>query len=156
MFMNEDERWMKLAYGEAFLAKKEDEVPVGAAIVKDGVLLASAHNQREKKLDISSHAEIEAIRKAAKKIGTWNLIGATIYVTLEPCLMCSGAIMQSRLSRIVFAAKDPSKGAIVSKYCVFDDPKAETHPLISVGVLEEACQSLLTSFFENKRSSEKI
>lgn len=142
---------MKIALKEARIAAKCDEVPVGAVIVKDDRIISEAHNEREKKLDISSHAEIEAIKKAAKNLGRWDLTGCTIYVTLEPCLMCLGAIIQSRISRIVFGAKDEKEGAIVSKYNILSENTGENSPLVSLDVLGEESSLLLKTFFKSKR-----
>lgn len=142
-----DEKWMKEALDEARLAQKENEVPVGAVIVKDGVIIGRGHNEREAKNAISSHAEIEAILDAEKKLGSWSLEGATLYVTLEPCLMCAGAILQSRLHRVVYGVNDPKMGAIKSHYYVFDDPSYPNRPLVNDGCLEKESQALLESFF---------
>jgi len=146
-----DEKWMKAALLEAQKAFHEGEVPVGAVVVKDNELISKGHNHREKNKAISGHAEIEAIEEAEKKLGRWTLEGCTLYVTLEPCLMCAGAIMQARLFRIVYASLDEKKGAVTSNYFVFDQPKAESHPLVSRGILEKEASALLTSFFANKR-----
>jgi len=146
-----DEKWMKMALLEATQAFEEGEVPVGAVIVKNNELLAKGHNHREKRLSITGHAEIEVIEEAEKKLGRWNLEGCTLYVTLEPCLMCAGAIMQARLFRLVYGASDDKKGAISSAYFVFDDPKSESHPLLSHGLLADESARLLASFFANKR-----
>ena len=125
------------------------EVPVGAIIVKDGQIIARAHNTREGDKDISGHAEINAIRLAEKALGRWTLEGCVLYVTLEPCLMCAGAIKQSRLSSVVFGAKDEAEGAVVSKYHVFDDVNGSIG--VVYGVLEEPCSELLKSFFAARR-----
>ncbi len=141
---------MELALKEAELAKEEGEVPVGACVIKDGVLLSSAHNTREKDQAISGHAEINALKMAAKKLGTWDLSGCSLYVTLEPCLMCAGAILQSRVSSLYYGADDPSMGAIVGHYHVFDEPSTKG-PLVYRHVKEEACAKILKDFFALQR-----
>ena len=148
-----DEEYMRLALEEARLAFDEGEVPVGAVIVKDGVVVSSAHNSRENELDISGHAEINAIRKAEKALGRWTLEGCTLYVTLEPCPMCAGAIKQSRLSSLVFGAKDEEEGAIISAYHIFDADNGSQN--VSFGVLEKECSELLKAFFSAKRKQAK-
>ena len=150
MFMN-DERFMLSAIEEAKKALQENEVPVGAVVVFEDKIIGRGHNRREKTDDITSHAEIEAIKEAAKFLGSWNLNGCILYVTLEPCLMCGGAILQSGLFRVVYGADDERMGAIVSHYNIFDLPSKETRPLITKGVLAEACSALLKTFFESLR-----
>ncbi len=146
-----DEEYMHEAYLEAIKALDEDEVPVGAIIVKDGQIIGRGHNHREKNNDISSHAEIEAIKEAESNINNWRLDGAILYVTLEPCLMCAGAILQSRISKVFFASKDKKDGAIISNYFVYDQPSIHERPLIYGGILENECDSLLKDFFKSKR-----
>ena len=146
-----DIEFMRIALSLAEEAAKEGEVPVGAIIVKDNEIIGKGFNRREKKLDVTSHAEIEAIKEAAAHLGSWRLSGCTLYVTLEPCLMCSGAILQSRLQRVVFGADDPKDGAIVSRYRVFDEPSLHERPLLERGILEEESKALLSAFFEGKR-----
>ncbi len=132
-------------------AALEGEVPVGAVVVRDGKIIGRGFNRREKKKDVSSHAEIEAIRKAEKKLENWRLDQTTLYVTLEPCLMCAGAILQARIGRVVFGAQDPKDGALVSRYFVYDAPTFYGRPLIRGGVEEKECEALLTEFFSEKR-----
>lgn len=146
-----DLEYMQLAYREAEKAYKEGEIPVGAIIVKDNVVIGKGFNKREKNFDISSHAEIEAIKEAEQAIKDWRLDGCTMYVTLEPCLMCAGAIIQSRISKIIFAAKDERDGAIVSNYFVYDNPSIHQRPLVYFGIMEEECNSLMKVFFATKR-----
>ena len=146
-----DVDFMRIAYEEAKKAFQENEVPVGAVIVKDGRVISVGHNHRESKNDITSHAEIEAIKNASEILGSWKLSGCTLFVTLEPCLMCAGAILQSRLSRVVFGAKDNEDGAIISNYYVFDSPTKLERPLVSVGIMENECSLLIREFFTNKR-----
>jgi tRNA(adenine34) deaminase len=147
----EDERFMSQALALARLSLAEGEVPIGAVIVKDGIVCGEGHNQREAKRDVSSHAEIEAIRQAGQTLGGWRLNGCTLYVTLEPCLMCAGAILQARISRLVFGAADPKDGAIISGYGVFDAPGLHERPLLSFGVKEKECEEILKNFFREKR-----
>lgn len=142
---------MALAIEEAKKAFAEGEVPVGAVIVKEDLVIARGHNQRERKYDIGSHAELEVIRNAEKQLQNWRLDGCTLYVTLEPCLMCAGAILQSRISKLVFGAKDEKDGAILSHYFVFDSPSLHERPLVFPGVKEEECQKILRDFFQRKR-----
>jgi tRNA(adenine34) deaminase len=149
--MESDEFYMAVALEEARLAAQEGEVPVGAVVVYKDAIIAKGHNHREAKKDISSHAEIEALMRAAQHLGSWSLQGCTLYVTLEPCLMCSGAIMQSRIHRLVFGANDEKKGAVVSNFFVFDNPQAEAHPLINKGILKDESEALLSTFFASRR-----
>ena len=146
-----DEEAMKLALLEAEKAAKENEVPVGAVVVFNGEVIGKGHNERESHHDISSHAEIEAIKAAEATLGNWRLDGATLYVTMEPCLMCAGAILQSRLARLVYAVDDPKAGAVVSNSGVFNDPVFKNRPLVSRGVLSEEASQLLADFFNQKR-----
>lgn len=141
---------MEIALEEARLAYEENEVPVGAVILRNGELIARAHNTRETDLDISGHAEIKAMQLAAKVLGKWNLEGCRMVVTLEPCPMCAGAILQSRLSSLCFGAKDEKEGAIVSSYFLFDGKKES--PLVNFGVKEEECTDILKSFFAKQRN----
>lgn len=141
---------MQIALDEARLAYEEGEVPVGAVICCGGKIIAKAHNTREKENDIAGHAEIKAMQKAAEILGKWSLEGCRLIVTLEPCPMCAGAILQSRLSALCFGAKDEKEGAIVSAYHLFDGKK--NAPLIDFGVEEEACSDLLKAFFLAQRN----
>lgn len=152
MKTNLDEKYMRIALKEAQNAVILDEVPVGAAIVKDGKILAKGHNLREKSNDPTSHAEINAIRKACKKLNSWRLEGATIYVTIEPCSMCAGTLLQCRIGRIVYGALDPKGGAIESSLELFKAKNINHHPEILGGVLKEECASLISGYFKSKRS----
>lgn len=147
----EIEFFMKEALLEAKKALLENEVPVGAVIVKDGRIIGRGHNEREKKNAIYSHAEIEAILNAEKEIGRWSLAGASLFVTVEPCLMCSGAIKQAKISSVYYGCDDPSMGAIATHYHVFDDSLAETSPLVYRGILEEEAKELMKEFFAKRR-----
>jgi len=146
-----DEDYMREALKCAQAALELGEIPVGAVIVLDDKIVARGYNQREKKHDVSSHAEIEAIRSAGKTLGSWRLNGATLYVTLEPCLMCASAIQQAQICRVVYGAEDPSDGAISAHHFIYDDPSLGERPLVSRGVLEKDCAILLKTFFFNRR-----
>lgn len=151
MKTNIDEKCMRIALKEAQNAVILDEVPVGAVIVKDGKILAKGHNLRERSNDPTSHAEINAIRKACKKLNSWRLEGATIYVTVEPCSMCAGTLLQCRIGRIVYGASDPKGGAIESSLELFKAKNINHHPEILGGVLKEECSNLISSYFKSKR-----
>ncbi len=148
-----DLKFMEEALLEAAEAFREGEVPVGAVIVKGGKIIGRGHNQKEKKHDVSSHAEVEAIRNAEKELGDWDLSGATLYVTLEPCLMCAGAIIQSRISRLVYGAEDAERGAIVHTVQAFELYKKDSDPLVSRGILQKECETLLKRFFAEQRKA---
>ena len=147
----DDLKYMALALKEAQIAYKNDEVPVGAVIVKDGKVLAKAYNKREKTFDPTSHAEINAIRKACKKIGSWRLVDATIYVTVEPCSMCAGAILWARINRVVYGAKDLKGGALGTTFNLYEVKGLNHYPQITGGVMEEECSILIKDFFKKKR-----
>jgi len=149
--MEMDEKWMKLALEEAFLAGESEEVPVGAVIVRGEELLARAHNSPITLNDPSAHAEVLAIRRAAALLGNYRLAGTTLYATLEPCLMCTGAILLARIERIVFGAADPKGGAVVSLYRLFDDRRLNHTVAVTEGILREACVEILSGFFRAKR-----
>ena len=146
-----DEKFMTEALKEAEKSANFDEVPVGAVIVKDGKIIARGHNLRETKNDPTAHAEIVAIRKACKKLKSWRLEDCTIYVTIEPCSMCAGALLWTRIKRIVYGASDPKGGALGSSYNLFEVKNINHKAEITRGVLENRCASLITSFFKNKR-----
>ena len=149
----DDLKYIKLAYKEALKAYQKNEVPVGCVIVKDGVVIAKAHNLRETKNQAISHAEIEAISKACKKTKQKFLDGATIYITLEPCLMCMGAIIQARISKIVYSANEPKFGAIVSIGNILNDYKINHYLEVSQGLMEEEVELLMKNFFKELRKS---
>jgi tRNA(adenine34) deaminase len=149
--MENDEKWMRLALEEAALARAAGEVPVGAVIVRGEELLAKGHNSPIVLSDPSAHAELIVIRRAAAEIGNYRLAGTTLYTTLEPCLMCAGAILQSRIERLVFGAADPKSGAVVSLYRIFDDRRMNHAVAVTEGILHEACAEILSSFFREKR-----
>lgn len=142
---------MKLALKEAYKAKQKDEVPVGAVIVKQGKVIARGYNQRNSKQNATAHAEHIAIEKACKKLGSWRLEDCELYVTLEPCPMCAGAIIQARVPKVYYGAYDPKGGCFGS--CInFNEIKGFNHyPEVVGGIIEEDCASLLSNFFKEKR-----
>ena len=146
---------MNAAYKQAILAYKEDEVPVGCVIVKDGKIIARAHNKKEKKNCAVFHAEIECILKATKKLNNWYLEGCDMYVTLEPCMMCTGAIVQTRIENVYYACKEPKGGSLESNIKLLDVKNINHYPSIHSGEMEEECRSLLQQFFKNKRNIAK-
>lgn len=143
-----DEYYMNLAYLEAMKAMQLDEVPVGAIIVKDNEIIAATHNQKEMKQDATCHAEILAIRQACKKLGSWHLDGCCLYVTLEPCMMCSGAIIQSRIDRVVFGASVQRWDGLTHYLQTHD---FNHFPEIKMGILELQCSYLIKEYFKQKR-----
>lgn len=149
--MNSDAYWMKKALAQAQLAASKDEVPIGCVIVYKDKILSRAYNQREKKQSSLAHAEILAIEKACKKLGSWRLEDCTLYVTLEPCPMCTGAIIQSRIPRVVFGAYDPKGGCMGSCTNLLEVKGFNHYPTIEGGILQEECASLLKAFFRQKR-----
>lgn len=142
---------MEAAIEQARRAAGAGDVPIGAVIVHDGVIIAAAGNQREADLDPTAHAEILAIREAAGVLGGWRLPGTTLYVTLEPCAMCAGAIVLARIPRVVFGAKDAKAGAAGSVLDVLAEPELNHHPQVTGGVLADQCGRLLTGFFAARR-----
>jgi tRNA(adenine34) deaminase len=152
-FAVDDEHFMRLALAEAEAAAAADEAPVGAVIVREGHVLASARNEREALRDPTAHAEVIAITQASAALGQWRLDGCTLYVTLEPCPMCAGAIVQARIPRVVYGAADPKAGAVRSLFRIVDDPRLNHRAEIVEGVLAEPCARILTEFFQRKRRS---
>jgi tRNA(adenine34) deaminase len=146
-----DLRWMRVAYDEAVMAAEQGEVPVGAVVVAGGRPIGRGQNRIESLQDPTAHAEILAITAAANTEGSWRLEGATLYVTLEPCLMCAGAIFLARIERLVFAARDPKRGALGSVIDVSQNEALNHHTEIEQGPLVDACGRLLTVFFEKLR-----
>lgn len=145
-----DEKFMNEAILLAKEAAADDEAPIGAIIVRDGVIVGRGRNRREKDKNALGHAEIEAINDACKTLGGWRLIGCTMYVTLEPCPMCTGAIINSRIERVVFGAYDKKAGSCGSLINLFDLPYNHK-PQLSVGFMEEECAHLLSDFFKKLR-----
>ena len=148
--MRTDEEFMHLALLEAKKAAEAGEPPIGAVVVANGEVVAMAHNTREYTNDITGHAELIAVREAAKKRADWRLSDCTVYVTLEPCPMCAGALLASRVARVVYGAKDPAAGAMGT---VLNLPRYPlgAHPEVTVGVLEAECRTILQDFFKNCR-----
>ena len=149
--MEKIERFMREAIKEAKKAELIDEVPIGCVIVKDDKIISRGHNVRETKQSPIGHAEIIAINKASKKLNSWRLECCDIYITLEPCIMCSGAIIQSRIRHVYFGAFDPKGGALGSSINVLEANSINHHPEITSGLLQEECSSLLTNYFKSKR-----
>ena len=147
----DDTLFMQLALEAAHHAASAGEVPVGAVVVQDGKLIGRGFNQPILRNDPTAHAEIMALREAAAHLGNYRLPGCTLYVTLEPCLMCSGAIMHSRLARVVFGASDPKTGVAGSVLNVYDEARLNHHTIVCGGVLAEECGALLSSFFAARR-----
>jgi len=143
--------FMELALREARQALEEHEVPVGAVIVREGRVIASAHNQREQLRDPTAHAEVIAITQAAESMGDWRLEGCTLYVTLEPCAMCAGAMVLARLERVVYGATDPKAGAVHSLYHLLGDERLNHQVDVVPGVLARPCGEILTQFFDQQR-----
>lgn len=149
--MQTDDNFMKIALEEAQAAYDCGEVPVGAIVVQEGRILAQAHNSPITRNDPSAHAEMLALRQAAETQGNYRLLGAELYVTLEPCIMCAGAIIQARLARVIFGARDPKSGAIVSLYKILTDERLNHQVEITEGILQEECGEILGRFFRQKR-----
>ncbi len=151
-----DEYWMRQALQQAQKAADRDEVPVGAVLVdQSGECLASGHNQPISAVDPTAHAEIVVLREAAKRMNNYRLPDTTLYITLEPCTMCVGALVQARVARIVFAASEPKAGAIVSALRLFETGRFNHQPEIDSGVMEAESSSLLANFFQQKRQLKK-
>ncbi len=142
---------MREALEEAHHALAADEVPVGAVVVIDGVVVARAHNAPISLNDPTAHAEVLALREAGRKVGNYRLTGATLYATVEPCAMCSGAALHARVARLVFGAADPKAGAVGSLYRLHDDARLNHRMAVTGGVLGSECAALVTAFFERRR-----
>lgn len=151
----QDSEFMRLAIAEARKAEQLDEVPIGAVVVRDGQVIAAAYNRRETDADPAGHAEFLAMKQASDKLGVWRLSGCTVYVTLEPCIMCAGLMHQARIDRCVFGAFDPKAGALGSLYQVNADERLNHVFEVTPGVCEEECASLLKTFFREKRKRNK-
>ncbi len=145
------DHFMQIALAEAEQALREDEVPVGAVIVHEGRVIARTHNQREQLRDPTAHAEMIAITQAAEVRQSWRLDGCTLYVTLEPCPMCAGAIVQARLPTLVYGTTDPKAGAVHTLYHLLEDPRLNHRAKIVAGVLAEPCAQILSRFFQQQR-----
>jgi tRNA(adenine34) deaminase len=146
---------MRRAIAEARKAEAKDEVPIGCIIVRDGKIIARGHNLRETTQDPAGHAELIAIRKAARKTGSWRLLDTVLYVTLEPCTMCMGAIILARIPTVVFGCHDPKGGAAGSLYDLSNDPRLNHRVELLPGVLDSDCSALLSTFFADVRTRKK-
>lgn len=149
--MTLDTQMMALAIVEARRALTHDDVPIGAVVVRDGAVIAQRHNERELSGDPTAHAEVLTLRDAAQVVGHWRLTDCTLYVTLEPCVMCAGALINARIGRIVYGAADPKAGAIESLYQVCADERLNHRPPTVSGVLAGECSDLLKAFFAARR-----
>ena len=150
-----DEDYMRLALEEARLAAEEGEVPIGAVVVCGGEVIARAHNRRETDRDPSAHAEFSAMCTAARALDRWRLTGCTVYVTLEPCLMCAGLMVNARIDRCVYGASDPKGGALGTLFDVSHDERLNHEFVVASGVLEQECANELRSFFRARRAKKK-
>lgn len=145
--------WMDRALAQARLAEEHDDVPVGAIVVREGEIVAAGHNRREADGDPTAHAEILVLRAAAARLGSWRLEGCTLYVTLEPCTMCAGALVLARLPRLVYGASDPKAGAVRSLYEIATDPRLNHRVDVVEGVAAEECGAVLRRFFRARRAT---
>ena len=149
--MSDDEAFMELAIAEARKAQDLGEVPVGAVVVCDGEVVARGFNRRETWQDPTAHAELIAMRRAAEKLGSWRLVDCTVYVTLEPCPMCAGTIVNARIPRVVYGARDPKAGAVRTLYALLEDPRLNHRVEVRELCLADECGQLLTDFFAHIR-----
>jgi tRNA(adenine34) deaminase len=150
-FFPRDDYFMRMALREAERALEHDDVPIGAVLVRDGELVAAAHNERELRQDPTAHAEIIVLREAARAAASWRLLDAVLYVTLEPCAMCAGAIVLARLPRVVYGASDPKAGACGSVLDVLGEPRLNHRPDVAGGLLAREGGELLSEFFASRR-----
>lgn len=146
-----EKKFMTAAIREAMKAAAEDEVPIGVVIVKDGKIIARGHNTRQKTQNAVNHAEIIAIQKACKKVGSWRLEDCDLYATLEPCPMCAGACINARIANVYFGAYDPKAGCCGTLYNLTADRRFNHRPAVEGGIMEQECAKLLSDFFKNKR-----
>jgi tRNA(adenine34) deaminase len=153
---SEDARWMRTALREAARAARKEEVPVGAVVVLDGRVIARAHNKPIQTHDPAAHAEILALRRAGRKLGNYRLNECSLYVTIEPCAMCAGAIVHARVKRLVYGAADPKSGACGSALKILNHPKLNHRVEMSKGVLKEECGAILIAFFQRRRKKAKL
>jgi tRNA(adenine34) deaminase len=149
--VTDDERWMDVALSEAAQAEEHDDVPIGAVVVHGGRVIGAGHNERERREDPTAHAEVLALRAAAARLGSWRVLDSTLYVTLEPCAMCAGAIVLARVPRVVFGCADPKAGAAGSVLDVLDAAQLNHRPAVAGGVREAECAELLRAFFRERR-----
>lgn len=150
-----DMRFMREALAQAHLAEVAGEVPVGAVVVKDGVIVGRGYNAPISRHDPTSHAEVAALRDAARHIGNYRLTGCELFVTLEPCVMCVGAMFHARVARVVYGAKEPKTGAAGSVFNLFTETRLNHHARIEGGLLEEECGRLLSEFFARRRAEQR-
>lgn len=150
-FFPRDEYFMRLTLREAARAPEHDDVPIGALIVCEGEVIGSGHNEREVREDPTAHAEMIALREAARSLGSWRVLNAVMYITLEPCAMCAGAIVLARVPRVIFGASDPKAGAAGSILDVLGEPKLNHRPQVEHGLLAGECAELLERFFASRR-----
>ena len=149
--MHNDEQYMQMALDEARIAAEEGEVPIGAVVVHDGEVIARAHNRRETDADPSAHAEFRAMLEAARALGRWRLTGCTVYVTVEPCLMCAGLMVNARIDRCVYGAADPKGGAVGTLFDVSDNPRLNHSFRVTPGVCADECAQVMRDFFKARR-----
>lgn len=154
--MREHERWMREAIAEARLAEQKQEVPIGAVVIHNGVIVGRGHNLRETMQDGTAHAEMIAIREACQRLEAWRLLDCTLYVTLEPCPMCAGAIVQSRIKQVVFGASDPKAGCAGTLMNLLQEPKFNHQTEVIGGVLEQECGGMLSQFFRKLRQKPDV
>jgi len=150
-FFPRDDYFMRMAVREAERALEHDDVPIGAVVVRGGEVLAAAHNERELRQDPTAHAELIALREAARAGGSWRVLDSVIYVTLEPCPMCAGAIVLARVPRVVYGAADPKAGACGSVLDILAEPRLNHRPEVAGGLLAQECGELLGEFFASRR-----
>ena len=150
--LHDHEHWMREALAEARLALEHDDVPIGAVVVRGGHIVGRGHNEREVRKDPTAHAEVIAMRRASRELHSWRLLDTTLYVTLEPCAMCAGAIVLGRVPHVVYATPDPKAGAAGSVLDVLAEPALNHRPLVEAGPLQEECAALLRDFFAARRS----
>jgi tRNA(adenine34) deaminase len=150
-FFPRDEYFMRLALREASRAPDHDDIPVGAVVVREGEVIGTGHNEREVRADPTAHAEMIALRDAARALGSWRVLDSVLYVTLEPCAMCAGAIVLARIPRVVFGTLDPKAGAAGSVLNVLGEQRLNHRPQVQSGLLAEDCADLLRAFFASRR-----
>jgi tRNA(adenine34) deaminase len=151
VFFPRDELFMRLALREAERALEHDDVPVGAVVVAGGEVIGAGHNERELRQDPTAHAELLALREAARRLGSWRILESVLYVTLEPCAMCAGAIVLGRVARVVYGTADPKAGAAGSVMDVLGERRFNHRPEVVSGLLREECAALLVDFFASRR-----
>jgi len=150
-FFPRDEYFMRLALREASRALEHDDIPVGAIVVHDGEVIGAGHNERELREDPTAHAEMIALRAAAQALGSWRVLDSVLYVTLEPCAMCAGAIVLARVPRVIFGTTDPKAGASGSVLDILAEPRLNHRPQVQSGLLAEECGDMLRAFFASRR-----